>query len=98
FHGYIKTLVEGKPVDPFDFRLMPPHQGDLSFVETAKQASYQKYGRDRDEIQAEIDAKYDKKNPAQSPAAQNKPKPTPPSKPLPPPSEDDSPLQSLKHL
>lgn len=60
FNGYIKTLVNGKPVDPFDFRLLPPRVADASFVEAVKEASFQKYGRDRDEIQLEIDNKYKK--------------------------------------
>lgn len=90
FNGYIKTLVHGKPVDPFDFRLMPPAQGDYTFVQEAQQTSYQKYGRDRDEIQKDIDNKYDKSKQGKILNANEEP--------LPPPSENDTPLQSLKHL
>ena len=68
YNGYIKTLVNGVPVDPFDFKLMPPRDGDMTQVQTAQEASFQKYGRDRTEIEAEINAKYNKPKTEQEPA------------------------------
>ncbi len=58
FNAYIKMLIHGKPVEPFDIRLMPRQTGDQSNIEIAKQVSSVKYGRDRAEVEAAIMAKY----------------------------------------
>jgi hypothetical protein len=51
-------LVNGRPVEPFDIRLMPRQYGDLSNVENIKRLSALKYGRDKAEVEAIITAKY----------------------------------------
>ena len=64
FNSYVNMLVNGTPVKPFSmtshWSLTPP--GNKDMVESLKQLSYLKYGRDREEIEAEIMAKYDKQN------------------------------------
>jgi hypothetical protein len=58
FNAYIRMLVNGRPVEPFDIRLMPRQYGDLSNVENIKRLSALKYGRDKAEVEAIITAKY----------------------------------------
>jgi hypothetical protein len=54
FNFYLKMLNNGVPVDPFNVKLVPPRQIDLSRVEDIKQLSYLKYGKDRSEVEEEI--------------------------------------------
>ena len=62
FNSYVNMLVKGTPVKPFSmtchWSLLP--KGDMEMVEKIKQLSYLKYGRDREEVEAEIMAKYEK--------------------------------------
>ena len=58
FNAYIKMLVHGKPVEPFDIRLMPKQTGDPANIEVVKQLSSAKYGRDKVEVETAIMAKY----------------------------------------
>lgn len=58
FNAYIKMLVNGRPTEPFDIRLMPKHKGDPSIVEAAKSLSQTKYGRDKAEVESIIMSKY----------------------------------------
>ncbi len=60
FNAYIKMLVNGRPVEPFDIRLMPRQTGDQSNIEVAKQLSSTKYGRDKTEVETAIMSKYQK--------------------------------------
>ncbi len=59
-HAYLKMLVNGKPVKPFDIRAMPPPQGNKSIVDKLKELSYLKFGRDREDVEGEVLAKYKK--------------------------------------
>lgn len=58
FNSYIKMLVNGRPVEPFDIRLMPRQTGDQSNIETIKELSSLKYGRNKEEVESAIMAKY----------------------------------------
>ena len=58
FNAYIKMLVNGRPVEPFDIRLMPRQTGDQSNIEVIKKLSSLKYGRNKEEVEATIMTKY----------------------------------------
>jgi hypothetical protein len=60
FNAYIKLLVNGSPVEPFNIEAMRPPEGNQDIVENIKELSYLKYGRDRAEIEEEISRKYQK--------------------------------------
>jgi len=65
FNAYIKMLSHGKPTKPFNVRIMPQEKGNMAIVDTLKELSYLKYGRDKDAIREAVDAKF----------ASDKPKP-----------------------
>lgn len=54
FNFYLKMLNQGVPLDPFNVKLPPKQEFDLSKVEDMKQLSYLKYGKDRNDVEAEI--------------------------------------------
>ncbi|MCU0660249.1 MAG: type IV secretion system DNA-binding domain-containing protein [Candidatus Pacebacteria bacterium] len=62
FNSYVNMLVSGTPVKPFSmtshWSLLP--KGNPDIVEPLKELSYLRYGRDREEVEAEIMAKYRK--------------------------------------
>jgi hypothetical protein len=60
FNAYVSMLVRGQPTKPFNIRTLPPEKGNPELVEGLKELSYLKYGRDREEIEAEIMAKYER--------------------------------------
>ena len=64
FNSYVNMLVNGTPVKPFSmtshWSLTP--KGNPEIVESLKQLSYLKYGRDREEIEAEIMGRYEQQN------------------------------------
>lgn len=60
FNSYVKMLVNGTPTKPFS---MTSHwsmtqKGNMEVVEKIKELSYLKYGRPREEVEAEIMEKY----------------------------------------
>ncbi|HWC57720.1 MAG TPA: TraM recognition domain-containing protein [Candidatus Paceibacterota bacterium] len=55
---YITMLVGGMPAKPFNSHTPLPPQGNLEAVEKLKELSYLKYGRPREEVEAEIMARY----------------------------------------
>ena len=57
-HAYLKMLVNGEPKKPFDIVTLTTEKGDASRIESLKQLSYQTYGRDAEEVNAEILRKY----------------------------------------
>jgi len=61
FNAYMSMLVEGQPTKPFNMHTLAPEAGHPELVESLKELSYLKYGRDREEIESEIMAKYEKK-------------------------------------
>lgn len=62
-NAYLKLLVNGRPVKPFNIETLPPPKGDKENTESLKKLSYEKYGRARAEVEAEIMKKYEKKDP-----------------------------------
>ena len=60
FNAYVSMLVNGQPTKPFNLYTLAPEKGNVDLVENLKQLSYLKYGRDRDEIEGEIMAKYER--------------------------------------
>ncbi|MES2214294.1 MAG: TraM recognition domain-containing protein [Patescibacteria group bacterium] len=63
-NAYIKMLVDGRPVKPFNIETLPPPQGHPDQIETIKRLSFGKYGGDRNEIEARILEKYKKEAPS----------------------------------
>ncbi len=58
-NAYLRLLVNGKPEKPFNIEILPPKPGDRSQIESLKTISYEKYGRDRGEVEKLILEKYD---------------------------------------
>ncbi len=59
FHAYLKLLADNKPMPPFTLETTPFVSGEDATVEALKQMSYQRFGRQRDAVEAEIREKYD---------------------------------------
>ena len=66
-NAYIKLLVSGRPVKPFNIEIPPPPQGDPVKVEKLKKLSFLTYGRDRHEVDEYIASKYAKPAPVTTP-------------------------------
>lgn len=60
-NAYVKLLVAGKTVTPFNVEMFPPPQGNPAIIEKMKELSYLTFGRDRAEVEAAIMKKYEKK-------------------------------------
>ncbi|MEK7572777.1 MAG: TraM recognition domain-containing protein [Patescibacteria group bacterium] len=58
YNAYVSMLVNGQPAKPFNIITLPPEKGKPELVDNLKQLSYLKFGREREEIEAEIMAKY----------------------------------------
>jgi hypothetical protein len=61
YNCYLKMLVNGVPTDPFNIKTLKSPDGNPEQVAQLKELSAQKYGRDKKEVDASIDAKYFKK-------------------------------------
>ena len=59
-NAYLKMLVDGRPAKPFSIETLPPAPAKLEVAENLKQLSHLTYGRDRDEVEEEIRARYNK--------------------------------------
>ncbi len=55
---YIKMLVNGMPVKPFNSHTPFPSRGNAQIVDKIKELSYLKFGRDRAEVEEEIMERY----------------------------------------
>ncbi len=55
---YIKMLVDGVPAKPFNSKTPFPPEGSPEIAAKLKELSYLKYGRPREEVEAEIMARY----------------------------------------
>ena len=55
---YMKMLVNGVPVKPFNSHTPYPEKGNTESIDAIKELSYLKYGRDREEVDEEIMARY----------------------------------------
>jgi hypothetical protein len=62
YNAYVSMLVKGQPTKPFNMKTVAPEEGNIEIVDSLKELSYLKYGRDREEVEAEIMAKYEKQN------------------------------------
>ncbi len=60
YNAYLRLLVNGQPVKPFNIRAMAPPQGGHDIGDKIKELSYLRYGRDRAEVEEEIMRKYRK--------------------------------------
>jgi hypothetical protein len=54
----MSMLVNGQPTKPFNIKTLAPEEGNKEIVDSLKQLSYMKYGRDREEVEAEIMGRY----------------------------------------
>lgn len=59
-NAYLKMLVRGKPVKPFNIETITPPRGDPSKVDMIKHLSYTNYGRPKQEVEQMIMDKYKK--------------------------------------
>jgi len=57
-NAYLKLLVNGKPVKPFNIFVPFPPKGDAEKLEKLKEMSYLKYGKPREEVEKLILEKY----------------------------------------
>lgn len=60
YNAYINMLINGQPTKPFNIATIAPEKGNLELVDNLKQLSYLKYGREREEVEEEIMAKYER--------------------------------------
>jgi len=58
YNAYINMLVNGQPTKPFNLVLQKPEIGKPSLVASLKELSYLKYGSPREEVEAEIMARF----------------------------------------
>jgi hypothetical protein len=58
YNAYMSMLVNGQPTKPFNLKTMAPETGSPEIVDSLKQLSYVKYGRDREEVETEIMARF----------------------------------------
>jgi len=58
FNAYVSMLVKGQPTKPFNIHTLAPEKGNVEIVDSLKELSYIKYGRDREEVEAEIMSRY----------------------------------------
>ncbi len=59
-NAYMRVLADGTPTKPFSMATMAPTKPNLQRVQRMITESYQKYGKPREEIEAEISARYQK--------------------------------------
>lgn len=59
-NAYLKLLVHGRPVRPFNIETLPPPIGNKEIISKLQELSYLKFGRDRVEVEAEVMRKYQK--------------------------------------
>ncbi|HAS80741.1 MAG: hypothetical protein UR25_C0003G0057 [Candidatus Nomurabacteria bacterium GW2011_GWE1_32_28] len=58
YNAYMNMLVGGQPTKPFNIKTLAPEEGNKEIVDSLKELSYMKYGRDREEVEAEIMSRY----------------------------------------
>jgi hypothetical protein len=58
FKAYAKILVNNTPFPPFTLETLPFQAGDPVAIDVLKQMSYQRFGRPREAVEAEIREKY----------------------------------------
>ena len=60
-NAYVRMLVNGRPVTPFNIETLPPPSVTKDHVEHLKELSYLKFGRDSRDIESDIAQKYTQK-------------------------------------
>lgn len=60
FNCYLSMLGNGTPMKPFNIAIPRPEDGNLTIVPKIKELSFLKYGRPREEVEAEVMEKYKK--------------------------------------
>ncbi|OGI95392.1 hypothetical protein A2917_02410 [Candidatus Nomurabacteria bacterium RIFCSPLOWO2_01_FULL_42_17] len=58
YNAYMNMLVNGQPTKPFNLITLAPEKGNPDIVDSLKELSYVKYGRERAEVEAEIMGRY----------------------------------------
>jgi hypothetical protein len=58
YNAYLKLLVDGEPQKPFNIATFAPEKGNIEVKEMLKKIGAEKYGRDREEIEKEVNAKF----------------------------------------
>jgi hypothetical protein len=58
YNAYMSMLVNGQPTKPFNIKTLAPEVGNPEIVDSLKELSYVKFGRDRAEVEAEIMARF----------------------------------------
>ncbi|MDO8660083.1 MAG: type IV secretion system DNA-binding domain-containing protein, partial [Candidatus Parcubacteria bacterium] len=58
YNAYVNMLVNGQPTKPFNIKTLAPEAGNPEIVDSLKELSYAKYGKDRAVVEAEIMARY----------------------------------------
>ncbi len=58
YNAYIKMLSKGVPVRPFNITTSQSPKGNVEIVDKLKELSYLQFGRDREEVEEDISAKY----------------------------------------
>ena len=58
YNAYVRLLANGKPVSPFSMETIAFRSGEFAQIEALKQMSYQRYGKQREAVEAEIREKY----------------------------------------
>lgn len=59
-NAYVSMLINGQPTKPFNMATFAPPVGNMAAVDKIKELSYLRFGRERDEVEEEIMAKYRK--------------------------------------
>lgn len=60
YSAYLKLLIKGQSEKPFSINTIAPEKGNPDIAQKLKELSYAKYGRPREEVEAEIMKKYGK--------------------------------------
>ncbi|MBI4118118.1 MAG: ATP-binding protein [Parcubacteria group bacterium] len=58
FNAYVRLLANGRPAKPFNIRIPAKPEGNPAQAEALKELSALKYGRPREEVEAEVAARY----------------------------------------
>ena len=66
-NAFLRMLANGTPTKPFSIGTLPPEQIDHARVANLIEQSYARHGRPREEVEAEIAARYEKPAPPPTP-------------------------------
>lgn len=83
-NAYLKMLINGRPVSPFNIETLPPPQGHPEIVEQIKNLSYLRFGKDRKSVDDMVMRKYLPQTLPATAAPQHPPVPNAPQAHVPP--------------